>query len=83
VEPTETEKLRGRVLRIIDAYGMGVSLDRRALYVKTGPATPPPEPVPVPDEGYLRDGGVPCRALGEEDGRVRGARLNATRIAEG
>ena len=60
VEPTEIEELRGRVLGIIGAYGMGVSVDRRQLYLKTAPAEPP-ESVPVPDRGYIRDGVVPRR----------------------
>jgi hypothetical protein len=39
VEP-EFEELRGRVLEIIGAYGMGVSLDSR----ETTPEAAPPEP---------------------------------------
>lgn len=58
VEPTEIEELNGRVLGIIGAYGMGVALDARDLYLKTKtvPAAPPPEPVLMPHEGYIRDG---------------------------
>ena len=52
VEPTEIEELRGPVLGIIGAYGMGVSLDPRELYLKTAPPAPPPEPVPVPPEAH-------------------------------
>jgi hypothetical protein len=61
VEPTEIEELRGRVLGIIGAYGMGVSVDPRELYLKTAPAAPPPEPVSVPDGGYVSVGVVPRR----------------------
>ena len=64
VESNEIEELHGRVLGIIGAYGMGVSIDPRELYLKSAPAAPPPEPVPVPDGGYIRDGVVPRRALG-------------------
>ena len=64
VESNEIEELHGRVLGIIGAYGMGVSVDPRELYLKSAPAAPPPEPVPVPDGGYIRDGVVPRRALG-------------------
>jgi hypothetical protein len=60
-EPTEIEELRGSVLGIIGAYGMGVSLDPRELYLKNAPAAPPREPVPVPDGGYIRDGVIPRR----------------------
>ena len=62
VEPTEIEELRGRVLGIIGAYGMGVSLDPRELYLKTAPPAPPPEPVPVPHGGHIRDSVVPSVA---------------------
>jgi hypothetical protein len=62
VEPTVIEELHGRVLGIIGAYGMGVALDPRELYLKTAPAAAPPEPVPVLDGGYIRDGVVPRRA---------------------
>ena len=61
VQPTEIEELRGRVLGIIGAYGMGVSVDRRQLYLKTALAAPPPEPVAVSAGGYIRDGVVPRR----------------------
>lgn len=60
VEPTEIEELRGRVLGIIGAYGMGVSVNPRELYLKTAPAALPPQPVPVPG-GHIRDGVVPRR----------------------
>jgi hypothetical protein len=83
VEPTETEKLRGRVLGIIGAYGMGVS-DPRELYMKkTARSAPPPELTPVPDGGYISDGVVPRRAISGADGSVSGRRFKATRIAEG
>ena len=62
VEPAEIEELRGRVLGIIGAYGMGDSVDPRKLYVKTSPATPPP-PVPVPVGGYVGDGVIPHDAV--------------------
>ena len=55
VEPAEIEELRGRVLGIIGAYGMGDSVDPRKLYLKTAPATPPP-PVPVPVGGTSATG---------------------------
>lgn len=61
VEPTELEELGGRVLGIIGAYGMGVSLDPRELYLKHAPAAPPPEPVPVTDGRFVTDGVVPRR----------------------
>jgi hypothetical protein len=48
VERTEIEELCGRVLGIIGAYGMGDS-DPRDLHLKTAPAAPPPETVPVRD----------------------------------
>ena len=35
VEPTEIEELRGRVLGIIGAYGMGDSVDPRRVYLKS------------------------------------------------
>ena len=47
VERTEIEELSGRVLGIIGAYGMGVSLNPTELYVKTAPAAPPLETVAV------------------------------------
>ncbi len=65
VEATEIEELRGRVLGIIGAYGMGDSVDPRKLYLKTAPATPPP-PVPVPVASSISDGVVPRRALDRE-----------------
>ena len=46
VEPAETEELRGPVLRIIGAYGMGDS-NPRELYLKTAPKALPRETVPV------------------------------------
>ena len=66
VEPAEIEELHGRVLGIIGAYGMGDSIDLRKLYLKTAPATPPPEPVRVPDGSHISDGVVARRALGME-----------------
>ena len=48
VEPPEIEELCGRVLGIIGTYGMGNS-NPRELCVKTAPAVPPPETVPVRD----------------------------------
>ena len=66
VEPAEIEELHGRVLGIIGAYGMGDSIDPRKLYLKTAPATPPPEPVRVPDGSHISDGVVARRALGME-----------------
>jgi hypothetical protein len=61
VEPTEIEELRGRILGIIGAYGMGVSVNPRELYLKSASAATPPEPVPVSDGGYIRDGVLPRR----------------------
>jgi len=66
VEPTEIEELRGRVLGIIGAYGMGDSVDPRRVYLKTAPATAPPEPVRVPDGSHISEGVVVRRALGTE-----------------
>ena len=48
VEPPEIEELCGRVLGIIGAYGMGNS-NPRELCLKTAPAVPPRETVPVRD----------------------------------
>jgi hypothetical protein len=67
VEPTEIEELRGRVLEIIGAYGMGVSNPRELYSKKTARSAPPPETVPVLDGGYIRDGVVQDRASRRED----------------
>jgi hypothetical protein len=66
VETTEIEELRGRVLEIIGAYGMGVSNPRELYSKKTARSAPRPET--VPDGGYIRDGVVPDRASRREDG---------------
>jgi hypothetical protein len=55
-EPIEVEELSGRVLRIIDAYGMGTALDTRDPNVGTAPIAGPPEPVLVPASGDMREG---------------------------
>ena len=71
VEPTESEELRGRVLGIIGAYGMGDS-NPRALYLNTGPAAPAPETVHVREGGDIGDG-VVRHALGAETAASAGA----------
>jgi len=48
-EPTEIEELSRHVLGIIGAYGVGVSLNPKALYMKTAPAAPTLETPAVPD----------------------------------
>ena len=79
VEPAEIEELRGRVLGIIGAYGMGDSVDPRKLYVKTAPATPrPPAPVPV---GGNSDGVIPHDALDTEPASSTVHPLTASRPA--
>ena len=80
VEPTEIEELRGRVLGIIGAYGMGDSVDPRKLYLKTAPATPPP-PVPVPVGGNISDGVIPNNASDTEPASSTGRPLEARRPA--
>jgi len=80
VEPAEIEELRGRVLGIIGAYGMGDSVDPRKLYLKTAPATPPP-PVPVPVGGNISDGVIPNHALDTEPASSTGRPLEARRPA--
>ena len=80
VEPAEIEELRGRVLGIIGAYGMGDSVDPRKLYLKTAPATPPP-PVPVPVGGYIGDGVIPHDASDTEPASSTGHPLKARRPA--
>jgi hypothetical protein len=80
VEPAGIEELRGRVLGIIGAYGMGDSVDPRKLYLKTAPATPPP-PVPVPVGGNISDGVIPNNALDTEPASSTGRPLEARRPA--
>ena len=78
VEPTEIEELRGRVLGIIGAYGMGDSIDPRRVYLKSAPATAPPEPVRVPDGSHISDGSRGTSRIGHGDGSVT-RRLNRIR----
>ena len=60
------EELHGRVLGTIGAYGMGDSIDPPEAVPQDRPATPPPEPVRVPDVSHISDGVVARRALGME-----------------
>ena len=53
---TEVGELSGRVLGIIGAYGMGPAVDAHDLYPKTAATGPPPKPVVVRPNGYIRDG---------------------------
>ena len=80
VEPAEIEELRGRVLGIIGAYGMGDAVDPRKLYLKTAPETPPP-PVPVPVGGHIGDGVIPHNALDTEPASSTGHPLETRRPA--
>jgi hypothetical protein len=82
VEPAEIEELRGPVLGIIGAYGMGDSVDPRKLYLKTAPATPPPPvPLPVPVGRYIGDGVIPYDALDTEPASSTRHPLEARRPA--
>ena len=59
IQPTENGEMSGRILGIIGAYRMGAALDARALHQKRRPKLvpeAPPEPVPAPAEGYIRNG---------------------------
>ena len=77
VEPTEIEELRGPVLGIIDAYGMGDSVDPRKLHLKTAPATPPP---PV----HVRSRTTSAKGRGPPEGRhSRTARSDVEKLDEG
>ena len=88
VEPTEIEELRGPVLGIIDAYGMGDSVDppeaaledrpRQLLHVRRAVRLCLPSGGPHPFADVVRDGYVDGRRRGVDEGVFRHRRSVVT-----